>query len=133
MDEDCGNESNIRLTSKNQLFYAPIFTFQINYQKTRECNQLLGHPPTMNIRTKTSPALNDWVERCETEHFLRQSSTNYTYKAIMLSVSKKHYALLPYPSECLSTSPLKMVHPPQDIFTHSTQSVCPPSNNFVSP
>ena len=39
-DKDCGNESKIRLTSKNSLFYAPSFTFQINDQKTREFKQL---------------------------------------------------------------------------------------------
>jgi hypothetical protein len=36
MDRNCGNESKIRLMSKNPLLYAPIFTFQINDQKTRE-------------------------------------------------------------------------------------------------
>ena len=38
-DKYCGNESKIRLTSKNPPFYTPIFTFQINDQKTREFRQ----------------------------------------------------------------------------------------------
>ena len=34
-----GNERKICLTSKNSLFYAPIFNFQINDQKTLEFRQ----------------------------------------------------------------------------------------------
>jgi hypothetical protein len=38
-DKYRGNESKIRLTSKNLPFYTPILTFQINDQKTREFRQ----------------------------------------------------------------------------------------------
>ena len=63
-DKNCGNERKIRLTSKNSLFYAPIFTFQINDQKTREFKQLLGHPPTIflcRIRLATHEQKNETI------------------------------------------------------------------------
>ena len=47
MDNIFGNESQFTLMSKNQLFYAQIFTFQINDKQTRELKQLLGQPRTI--------------------------------------------------------------------------------------
>ena len=81
---------------KKSLILGHLFTPFIFDQKTPEFKQLFGHlltsflctlqPPNSWMKERNQPwpkrAKNEWVNRCETEMFLRNSSTNFTWSSI---------------------------------------------------
>jgi hypothetical protein len=76
-DKYCGNGSKIRLTSKNPPFYTPIFTFQINDQKTREFRQPSDISRGHFFRFKLGKAVSP--EICH-KYFYRTDSKKYHQK-----------------------------------------------------